>query len=508
MNIFLSLISGFLIALSLPNFFIPFLYVIGFLILLNLLIKSSTKTYILYSFLSGFSFSLLSFYWVNNAIINYGNINPVISILLYLLLSGTFAILQFVIPLVVTKILYNRHSYFGIISLPFLWLWIELIREFFPFSGFPWNLMGYTISYINPIAQIAEFVGIYGLSFMALAIPVSIFYFFFERSVFSTSVLLVVLVVVFVSGIYGYFKIKNFIPEGERYKIAILQGNIPEDMKQDIKQREKVLDIYISLFKQAAKENPDLIVFPESALPFPPLSIDNPLKEKFFREIKDFKVAFLAGYDNFFKLNGKFFLYNSIFLYDKEHYSVYFYNKIKLVPFGEYVPEIFSPLKKLFPYLEGFDFLPGKEITTLNYKKMRIIPLICYEAIFSTFVGNFVKKGGNIIVNITNDAWFGKTSAPFQHFEMARLRAIEYRLYLVRAANTGISAIVNPVGKIEKSLGLFERGYITGDIFVNLYTQPTFYLRYRKLLLLLLFISTLVVIFFKEKEYLSKIKRS
>ncbi len=508
MNIFLSIISGLLISLSFPNFFIPFIFIIGFLILLYLLTKSSLKLYFLYSFLSGFSFSLLSFYWVNNAIIHYGNVNPAVSILLFILLSTAFSLIQFVIPLSITKILYDRYSYFGILSLPFLWVWIELLREFFPFSGFPWNLAGYMISYINPLAQIAEFVGIYGLSLLTLFLPVSIFLFFSKKSIFYTALITLVCLILIFSGIYGYIKIKNFVPSGEKYKIAILQGNIPEEMKQDIKQKEKVLDIYLSLFKKAAKENPDLIVFPESALPFPPLSTNNPLKNKFFNEIKDIKVAFLGGYDNYFTLNGKFYLYNSIFLYNEEHYSVYFYNKIKLVPFGEYVPEIFSPFKKLFPYLEGYDFLPGKEITTLNYKKMRIIPLICFESIFSIFVGNFVKKGGNIIVNITNDAWFGKTSAPFQHFEMARVRAIEYRLYLVRAANTGISAIVNPVGQIEKSLGLFKRGYIISDVFVNPYQEPTFYLRYRKILLLILFVLTLIVIFFKEKDALTKSKNS
>ncbi|NPA51925.1 MAG: apolipoprotein N-acyltransferase [Aquificae bacterium] len=508
MNFFLSIISGFLIALSFPNFFIPFLFVLGFLIIFFLISKSSFRLSIIYSFLAGLSFYLLSLYWVNNAIIYYGDMNPTVSILLYILLSSVLSLIQFVIPVSLTKILFIRHSYFAFVSFPFLWVWIEIVREFFPFTGFPWNLAGYSLSYINPLAQITEFVGIYGLSFLAVSIPVALFLFFSEKSIFSTVLLIVVSFVLLISTMYGYLKIKNFVPTGEKYKIGVLQGNIPQDMKRDINQKEKIVDIYISLFKKVAKENPDLVVLPESALPFPPLATKNPLKEKFFKEIKDLKIAFLTGYDNFFKLKGKLYLYNSVFLYDENHYSIYFYNKIKLVPFGEYVPTIFNPFKKLFPYLENFDFQPGKEITTLNYKKMRIIPLICFESIFSTFVGNFVKKGGNIIINITNDAWFGKTSAPFQHFEMARVRAIENRLYLVRAANTGISAIVNPVGEIEKSLGLFERGYLVGDVFVDIYKKPTFYLRYRKILILVLFILTLIVIFFKEKDYLNRIKRS
>ena len=506
-NLSLSIISGVLIALSFPNFFIPFLFVPGFLILLYLLYNSPFKSAVFYIFLSGFVFSLISFYWVNNAIVHYGNVNFLVSIILYVILAAAFSFVQFVIPGVFSKFLINRYLSFGLLSFPFIWVWVEIGREFIPFSGFPWNLAGYMITYINPLAQITEFVGIYGASFIAIALPTFAFYYFLNRNIFSFLLFGIVILVFIGAGIYGFIKIKNFIPEGEKYKVAILQGNIPEEMKQDIKQREKVLDIYISLFKQAAKEKPDLIVFPESALPFPPLDPNDPLRKKFFEEIKDIKVAFLAGFDNYFTLKGKFYLYNSIFLYDENHYSVYFYNKIKLVPFGEYLPRFFEPFKKFFPYLQGYDFSKGKEITTLNYKKMRIIPLICFEAIFSSFVGNFVKKGGNIIVNITNDAWFGKSSAPFQHFEMARVRAIEYGLYMVRAANTGISAFVNPVGKIEKSLGLFKRGYIVSDVYVKPYPEPTFYLRYRKLLLLTFFVATLVVLLFKERDYLDRIRR-
>ncbi len=505
-NLVLSIIAGILIAISFPNFYIPFVYVAGFYILLYIIFNSNVKISTFYSFTTGFIFSLISFYWINNAIVHYGNVNVFVSIILYIFLSAGFSLIQFVIPSLFTSLLIKRYSVYGIFLFPFLWVWVELLREFFPFTGFPWNLAGYMLSYINPLAQITEFVGIYGLSLLTVFIPVSFFYFFNKKNFVSLSILILTLLSVVVFYIFGLFKIKNYTPEGEKYRIAVLQGNIPEEMKQDLDKREQVLDIYIKLFKEAAKEKPDLIVFPESALPFPPLAYDNPLKKKFFEEISDIKVAFLAGFDNYFTLNKKFYLYNSIFLYDEEHNSIYFYNKIKLVPFGEYVPPLFKPLEKFFPYLQGYDFKQGKEITTLNYKKMRIVPLICFEAIFSSFVGDFVKKGGNIIINITNDAWFGKTSAPFQHFEMARVRAIEYRLYLVRAANTGISAIVNPVGEIEKSMGLFQRGYLVGDVFVNPYYSGTFYLNYRKLLLLLFFVLTVVLMFFKEKDVLNRLR--
>ncbi len=505
--IILSVLAGVLIGISLPNLYVPFAFVFGFLILFNIISKGNVNLTFFYSFLTGFVFSLISFYWVNNAIVHYGNVNIFVSVLLYILLSSAFSLVQFVIPSIFTSVLIKRYSTYGILLFPFFWVWIELLREFFPFTGFPWNFAGYMLSYINPVSQIAEFIGIYGLSFLTVFIPVALFYHIKSKSTVSFSVMSVTVLLLIGVYIFGYIKIENFAPEGEKYRIAILQGNIPEEIKQDLDRREEVLDIYIRLFKEAAKEKPNLIVLPESALPFPPLAYDNPLKNRFFREIEDIKVAFLSGFDNYFTLNKEFYLYNSIFLYNEEHNSIYFYNKIKLVPFGEYVPPLFEPFKKLFPYLQGYDFRQGKEITTLNYKKMRIVPLICFEAIFSTFVGNFIKKGGNIIINITNDAWFGKTSAPYQHFEMARVRAIEYKLYLVRAANTGISAIVNPVGEIEKSLGLFKRGFIVGDVYINPYYSGTFYLKYRKILLLIFFVITVVLLFFREKRVLDITKR-
>ncbi|EDP73281.1 apolipoprotein N-acyltransferase, partial [Hydrogenivirga sp. 128-5-R1-1] len=222
------------------------------------------------------------------------------------------------------------------------------------------------------------------------------------------------------------------------------------------------------------------------AVPFFYFSESN-IKDKFFKEIKNIKIPFIIGLDNWVYKNGKPYLYNSVFLFDENHNLIDYYNKIKLVPFGEYVPFPFKVFSKMFPYLEGWDFSFGKKIKTLNYRDFKIAPLVCFEATFPNLVSKF-SENANLLVNLSNDAWFGKTSAPFQHFEMSRIRAVENGKYLIRATNTGISAIVSPDGKAKLSK-LYKRQILLGE--VALINKKTFWLKYKNFIFL-----TFLVIFF------------
>jgi apolipoprotein N-acyltransferase len=396
----------------------------------------------------------------------------------------------------------DRYRLEAVFFLPFIWLFLEILREFVPFGGFPWNLSGYMISYINPIAQISSITGIYGLSFLVLFLSVSVFYFFYKRSFNSFLIITFSFLCVVGLFIYGNIKINSYNYSGKKVKISIIQGNIPEDMKMSVEGKPQIIKKYVKLIKEAYyKDKPDLIVLPESSLPFPPLSINSKLKIEFLRDIKDVKVPMIIGFDNYFLRNEHLYLYNSMFLFNEKHKVVNYYNKIKLVPFGEYVPFPFKIFETLFPYLEGYDFMRGRQMKILVYKRFRILPLICFEGIFPNFVASNSKRKPNLIVNITNDAWFKKTSAPYQHFEMVRIRAIETGNFLVRAANTGISAFVSPTGKIIKSLGLFEEGYITAQI--HLQIKETFFEKHRIQLFyfsLLLFLISLLYFEWRYKH--------
>nr|WP_207145090.1 apolipoprotein N-acyltransferase [Persephonella atlantica] len=489
--------AGFLISLSFPNFFIPFVYIGGFFILLYAVYKAiSLKESILYSLLTGFSFTVFSFYWIVFAISHYGDVNLLVSVLLFALFGISFSLFQFV-PFGIFLHITKKHRY-SIFLAPFVWVILEFLREHFPFSGFPWNLMGYTLSYINPVAQITSITGIYGLSFLAVFFAVSFFILFHRKNLIPA-----VACIALFTGIYlwGNHRINSYTDTGTARNIAVIQGNIKEDVKLDNNKRLEVINKYLHLIQTASKYSVDLIILPESAIPVYPLYQEEDVyRLYFFDRLKKYKKPVLSGFDNVYYKNGRLILHNSVFLYDENNRLVDTYNKMKLVPFGEYVPFPFGIFRSLFPYLEGYDFVPGKEKKVIRFKEFKIVPLICFEAIFPDFVSEFAKKG-NLIVNVTNDAWFGRTSAPLQHFEMARVRAVETGKYLIRAANTGISAVINPVGEIKSSLKLFEDGIILEKVYLN--SKATFWAEHHykiKLLFIILFIILSVFILRKEER--------
>jgi apolipoprotein N-acyltransferase len=255
-------------------------------------------------------------------------------------------------------------------------------------------------------------------------------------------------------------------------KIGLVQGDIDQSIKWDKAFQLETLNIYEKLSLRVAEDKPDLIIWPETATPFffqdakeyQPLVLDIPKKT----------YAFLLFGSPSNKIErGKVKHYNSAYLVSPAGELVGKYDKIHLVPFGEYVP-----MQNLLFFIgslgEGIgDFKSGKEIYNFSLPQGKFGVLICFEIIFPDLCRKFVQKGANFLVTITNDAWFGRTSAPYQHFSMAAFRAVENRVFVARAANTGITGIIDPKGKILKEVGIFERGTVNGAI--RLSNQKTFY---------------------------------
>ena len=333
-------------------------------------------------------------------------------------------------------------------------------------TGFPWNMWVYSISWSSEMLQILNKIGLFGLNLVVITIfmtPIIIFF----NSNFNNKLVIFFFSLIFVAliYIYGNFKInqnlKNLENYKEKYNIKVVSPNF--DLEYGLTKNE-IKDRIQKLIKYSDPNNKKktLFVWPEGA--FGGLS---------FNEILIFKNLFLSNFnDNHYILFGtnrhdknKDGFYNSMFLVNNKLEVVQEYKKQKLVPFGEFLP--FEKLLKKFglkKITEGHgSFLKGELQNNLVIDNLNILPLICYEIIFSDLVQSSNKET-NLIINISEDGWFGKSIGPHQHFAKGLYRAIENDSFLIRSANKGISAIVNNKGQILKKLNANEAGNIEFEV--------------------------------------------
>ena len=477
-DLLLSLLSGILLILSFPNFDLEFLAWFALVPLFYAIEGKGT----FHSFLLGFLTGIVSFlgilYWIIVAVHTFGNIPLILSgiilLLLVLYLSLFIGVFTFLI-----RYIQMRLKLQTILFAPLLWVSLEYLRSFF-LTGFPWANLGYT-QYLNlPFIQMADITGTYGLSFVILLVNATLFDVirqwpkkaFPVREVVITGILLLAFL------IYGYVKmgtIDRQMVDQPSLKVGLVQGNINQAIKWDESFQRETLRIYERLSLKVAEGKPDLIIWPETATPF------------FFQEAREYQPiildipartnAFLLFGTPAFKIErGKINHYNSAFLASPSKELIGAYDKIHLVPFGEYVP-LSDLLFSLGSLGEGIgNFKSGKRIYNFPLPQSKFGVLICFEIIFPDLCRRFVKEGADFLVTITNDAWFGRTSAPYQHFAIASFRAVENRVFIARAANTGITGFIDPNGRILKQGGIFTEEAMHGTI--RLSKEKTFYTLY------------------------------
>ena len=357
---------------------------------------------------------------------------------------------------------YNKQSTINnLFIIPCVWVALEYIRSHL-FTGFSWALLGYSQYLTLPIIQISDITGAYGVSFLIVLVNVGIYQLGRNISKLKaqssklkgslstlysllSTFLCVLFPLILVLG-YGYFRL-NHKPEGQKVKVAVVQGNIPQWQKWDPEARDYILEKYSHLTKQNALNQPDIIIWPETSVPgF--LEEDPELLPKVTSLSKKIYPAYLlVGTPQ--EAEGRL-IYNSASLILKGE-IVQRYDKLHLVPFGEFIPwpKIFSRFS--FAGLIG-NFTPGEDYTVFSLERLnppaKLSAMICFEDVFGHFVRNFVQKGAQILVNMTNDAWFEDSSEPYQHLQASVFRAVENRVNVVRSANTGVSCFINPWGKI------------------------------------------------------------
>lgn len=461
------IVSGILLALPFNHGKLWFLSWFGFVpLFIALGNKSKAKAFLL-SFITGVVFWSVTIYWLVHV-----TLTGTILLILYLALYFGFFGVMF-------STLNHEPSSMNFIYIPSSWVILEYLRSHL-LTGFPWALLGYS-QYLNlPIIQISDITGVWGVSFLVMMSNVAAYSLIIHRSSLSVKkrgFLLSALLIMFTL-IYGYYKIRQTTHNKYQteVKISVVQGNIPQELKWNPLSRSYIVNKYLDISKQAAEDTPDLIIWPEASLPA--VLEEEPV---FFASVKDLaietKTPLLLG-----ALTTRNNLYyNSALLVSTRGEILSQYDKLHLVPFGEYIP-----LRKTLSFMETIapigDVERGKDYAIFSLPA-KFSVLICFEDLFPQISREFIKRGADFLVNITNDAWYKKTPASFQHFQASVFRAVENRVFLVRAANTGVSGFIGPSGKIislvrdKTGQNIFIDGFDTQTVSVA--KRPfSFYTRY------------------------------
>ena len=492
--VILPILAAILLAFPFFNFDLWLFGWCGFIPLFIALENKSLRQSFMAAYLWGIVFWGLTLYWLIH-------VTFVGQIVLILYLAIYFAIFGWVIYFSRFFSLARR-----LFFVPSAWVLLEYLRSYL-FSGFPWSLIGHSQYKNLPVIQIAEITGAWGVSFLVALVNVA-FYLILRKQLRAKS-LLICAGIVFLSLAYGFYKL-SYRPDfsrGEKsLKISVVQGNIPQHLKWDKQSADFILNNYLELTAAAAKKGPDLIIWPEASVPGL-WGRDDAEFAQVFSLAGQLHTNLLIGAVSYFNQN----YFNSALFIDYLGAPGKIYNKLHLVPFGEYIP-----LKNIFPFLETIaligDIQPGREYTIFKLHSDQVMRpvgasgqpantcdsfstnleesggggfgvLICFEDLFPELSREFIKRGARFLVNITNDAWYKEGSAPYQHLAASVFRSVENRVYLARAANTGISGFIDPAGRIlrlvQNAQGkeIFVQGY--SDMNICLATgKRTIYNRY------------------------------
>lgn len=460
LNIFLlPLLTAILIFLSYPKIS---LYPIAFISLTpyikGIFELESKRQAVIYGILTGFFTYIFILYWIYPTM-RAGDVNTFISLISLLVLSLILSI-EFII---ITIFAYHAKA-FGhnmiIIILPAIWTCIDLLKTEITknVAYFPWFEIAYSQwnnKLLLPIASIGQS---YAITFIIIIINILFTLFLIEaKKSLKIKRFISVLTILIISHLFGKFisdKIRNEITNTRQMiKVSIIQPSIDFYMKWDSTYTDFIKSKIENLIKEASSQNPDIIIWPENAL-YGWID-DKDVFEWLCKTIKGSNTHHLVG--SVSKGNAKNV---SLYLISPQCEIEGEYHKRILVPFGEYVP-LRSFLSKYISVIGSLgEFESGRmDQKPLNFKNITIAPSICYETIFKYLY--YPDENINLIINITNDGWYLNTSAPYQHFSAAVFRAVENRRVFVRAANNGISAIINPDGSIKNKLDLNSYGIIT-----------------------------------------------
>jgi apolipoprotein N-acyltransferase len=494
MDVALAMVSGALLVLSFPKFGHP---AFGWIALTPLLVAVSGAA-LRRAFLLGLATGVIYFtgtlYWITGVMAVYGGLQTWVAVLINGALIAYLALFPALFALIMRRLVmaYGRSA---LLAAPVVWVATELARA--SITSFPWALLGYSQVTVLPIAQLASLFGVYGLSMLVAAVSAALASAApgmrqGQSSTARYTPTFGALMIVLAVAVWGSRRVaaSEWTRAGEPIRIGMIQGNVDQAQKWDVKRASAIFRDYLNLTRQAIREGAQVVLWPESSTPFL-FEEDFPAAAMVRTLAQQAKVPIVFGSDQIERGRPDRY-YNSAFLVRADGTTGGVYRKMHLVPFGEYVPFqrllfFAAPLTE-----QSGTFSPGLIPELLPVDGHRISVAICYEVVYPDLVRQFVTGGSELLTTITNDAWFGRTSAPMQHFQQAAMRAIENGRYLVRSANTGISGIVDPYGRVLAQTPIFESAVLLGE--VRFLRTSTFFSRHGDVLAYASVVATLVLL--------------
>lgn len=529
---FLLIFSGVMLGLSFPPMPFPFTILIFFSLIPYFFVISKKEklaeinkaTYI-----TAFVFCLLTIYWV-------GSWQP--SADTFLMVSGF--LLMFVNPLfflIPSTLFYFalkiKGKNFALFTLPIYWVFYEYFYMFQD-ASFPWLTLGNSLTYFLYYIQIADVIGVLGLSFLILYINI----FFYKalalklngKNIFNIWFYFG-LILIIIPILYGFLTFSNYNESEKKITVAILQPNLDPWEKWEGGTLIDIVNNYLSQSDEIIDDSTDILIWPETALPAYVFSGSYPYEVQRIREyIYQKNIILLTGmpdliyyekddkkpFDVKYNEKGDYYYanYNGVIGLQPGENEIQRYGKMKLVPFGERTPFVdkFPFLSDLIKWSVGLGgWNVGIDTTAFKFntksnQTFYVSGLICYESIYPVHVAQFINKNSEFFAVVTNDSWYGNSSGPYQHKEFSVLRAIENRRTVIRSANGGISCVINPLGETLIETNMFEKAAIKSKI--ELRSEKTFYSKYPTLIPdFAEYFSYLIIIFFVFKKTYSKLKK-
>ena len=485
------IISGFTTGLAFHPLGLCFLAWGSFVPLIHVFNVSHFRKNIIYGYIFGLSFNLTAFYWIG---VNSGAdfitvLGSLFAAVFYLAFFWAGAGLLF-------SLISKGHQHIsGNIFFPFIIVLIEYVRSFGAL-GFPWSNLALTQSNYIYFIQFIEVTGTYGVSFFIIGFNVILYNVTQKKITLLKGLSFISLILIGLS-IAGVGRILSLPKSNQKISIAVVQPNVNPNTKWQNK--KEIIAFMDSLHQESIKFKPDLIVFPETALPSY-LVRDSRTRGALQSTVNSSDIPLLTGtIHTSFENNSRYYYNSSMFIIPQKKYELY--SKIHLVPFAEYdlIPSIFHPLTKLNINIDRGNFKSGNNYKVFKHENLLFSNLICYESSIPKISRTFVSKGAEFLIIQANDGWLGSSFGPYQHFELARLRAIENRIPIVRCANTGISGIINIDGSIKTKVLLNEEKIIFESLSSN--KNGSFYTKYGDIFAIIISIIILIVILYKCRKY-------